>query len=97
MGTYETSFIVPNLNKEEKQIPISSVVLSSQLVDLKSALYNVSKKDKAQGANPLVLNGQKLMPSVTRVFSKRRDLYVFLETYQLNARTSGPVLAFVTF
>ena len=27
--------MIPNLNKEEKRIPISSVVLSSQRVDLK--------------------------------------------------------------
>ena len=27
-------FVIPNLNKEEKRIPISSVVLSSQRVDL---------------------------------------------------------------
>jgi hypothetical protein len=29
-----------------------------------------------------VLNGQKLIPSVTRVFSKSRDLYVCLQAYQ---------------
>ena len=40
IGTYQTKFVIPNLNKEEKRIPISSVVLSSQRVDLKDALYN---------------------------------------------------------
>src|SRR6202011_6026632 len=40
IGTYETRFVIPNLNKEEKRIPISSVVLSSQRVELKEALYN---------------------------------------------------------
>ena len=30
IGTYQTAFVIPNLNKEEKRIPISSVVLSSQ-------------------------------------------------------------------
>ncbi len=30
IGTYQTTFVIPNLNKEEKRIPISSVVLSSQ-------------------------------------------------------------------
>jgi hypothetical protein len=29
IGTYQTTFAIPNLNKEEKRIPISSVVLSS--------------------------------------------------------------------
>ena len=27
IGTYQTTFVIPNLNKEEKRIPISSVVL----------------------------------------------------------------------
>ncbi len=65
------SFTIPNLNKEEKRIPISSVVLSSQRTDLKDVLYNATKeKDRAkvEAANPLVQDGQKLIPSVTRVF-----------------------------
>ena len=43
IGTYQTTFVIPNLNKEEKRIPISSVVLSSQRVDLKDAIYNAGK------------------------------------------------------
>ena len=30
IGTYMTTFVIPNLNKEVKRVPISSVVLSSQ-------------------------------------------------------------------
>src|SRR6266705_5250971 len=33
IGTYQTSFVIPNLNKEEKRVPISSVVLGSQRID----------------------------------------------------------------
>src|SRR6202021_1205496 len=79
IGTYQTSFVIPNLNKEEKRIQISSVVLSSQRVDFKDALYNAIK-DKAQKeepTNPLVEDGQKLIPSVTRVFSKAGEVFVF--------------------
>src|SRR5438552_1221357 len=43
IGMYQTSFVVPNLMKEDKRIPISSVVLSSQRVDMREALYNASK------------------------------------------------------
>ena len=51
--------MIPNLNKEEKRIAISSVVLSSQRVDLKDALYNAVKaKDRAETANPLVRTGR---------------------------------------
>src|SRR5262249_41419697 len=38
IGTYLSRFVVPNLNKEDKRIPTSSVVLSGQRVDLKDAL-----------------------------------------------------------
>ena len=82
IGTYQMSFAIPNLNKEEKRVPISSVVLSSQRVPLGDSIYNVKQKIDAEAANPLVLDGQKLIPSVTRVFSKSRDLYVFLQAYE---------------
>jgi VWFA-related protein len=101
MGTYQTPFVVPNLMKEEKRLPISSVVLSSQRVDMREALYNATK-DKgvaaaAQAVNPLVVEGQKLIPSVTRVFSKSRDMFVYLQAYERNATSTQPLVAFVTF
>jgi VWFA-related protein len=100
IGTYQTDFKIPNLNKEEKRIPISSVVLSSQRVDLRDALYNAAKeKDrvKADAVNPLVQDGQKLIPSVTRVFNKARDMYVFLQAYDRSPEGSQPLVAYVTF
>lgn len=66
IGTFQTSFVIPNLNKEE-------------------------------AANPLVLNGQKLIPSVTRVFSKSRDLYVYLQAYEPTQTSVQPLIAFVSF
>jgi VWFA-related protein len=100
IGTYQTPFVIPNLMREEKRIPISSVVLSSQRMDMKEALFNAAKdKDAvaAQAANPLVADGQKLIPSVTRVFSKSRDMYVYLQAYERNATDTQPMIAFVTF
>ncbi len=98
IGTYETPFVIPNLNKEDKRIPISSVVLSSQRVELKDALYNAAKdKGKAETVNPLVQEGQKLIPSVTRVFSKNRDMYIYLQAYQPAVESAQPLVAFVTF
>jgi VWFA-related protein len=85
IGTYQTSFVIPNLNKEVKRVPISSVVLSSQRVDEKDALYNVANSKEAaknDAANPLVQGGRKLIPSVTRVFNTDRELYVYLQAYQ---------------
>jgi VWFA-related protein len=101
IGTYQTTFVIPNLNKEEKRVPISSVVLSSQRANLKSAIYNAAKakdQDKEAAVNPLVQDGKKLIPSVTRVFSKGRDFYVYLQAYQQSVTTTAkPLVAFVSF
>ena len=111
IGTYQTTFVIPNLNKEDKRVAISSVVLSSQRVDLKNALYDAAKaKDRAKddAVNPLVQDGKKLVPSVTRVFNQNRDIYVYLQAYKppsapasSNTPTAPqpaaqPLMAFVT-
>jgi hypothetical protein len=111
IGTFQTSFVIPNLNKETKRVPISSVVLSSQRVDGKEALYNTGKaKDQAKNdaVNPLVNSDGKLIPSVTRVFHTGRELQVFLQAYTgaVAAPAAGatpppavpksPLVAFVT-
>ena len=96
LGTYLARFVIPNLNKEDKRVPISSVVLSAQRVNLRDALYTAGK-DKEQLTNPLVQDGQKLIPSVTRVFSRSRDMYVYLQAYEQAAQTVQPLIAFVTF
>ena len=67
-------------------------------MDLKDALYNALKeKDRAETSNPLVVEGQKLIPSVTRVFRRQKDLFVYLQAYQPGAETVQPLVAFVTF
>jgi len=103
IGTYQTTFVIPNLNKEEKQIPISSVVLSSQRVDLKGALFDAAKakdKEKEAAVNPLVQDGKKLVPSVTRVFSTTREIYVYFQAYKPQTpdtkTPSQPLFAFVS-
>ena len=96
IGTYLNKFVVPNLNKEQKRIPISSVVLSGQRVDMRDALFTAGK-DKTPTVNPLIQNGQKLIPSVTRVFSRSRDLYVYLQAYERGVPAMQPLVAFVTF
>ncbi len=103
IGTYQTEFVIPNLNKVDKQIPISSVVLSSQRVDARDTLFDAARnKDRAKddAVNPLVQNGEKLVPSVTRVFSISRAMYIYLQAYkpQLpeNGQSSSPLVAFVS-
>jgi VWFA-related protein len=103
IGTYQTTFVIPNLNKEDKRIPISSVVLSSQRVDQQEALYDAEKRkdrEKEVAVNPLVQDGKKLVPSVTRVFSTSREIYVYLQAYKQPASgslpASQPLFAFVS-
>ncbi len=99
IGTYQRDFVIPNLNKELSRLPTSSVVLSNQRVAMTDALFNAGRKkeDKAQIANPLIENGLKLLPSITRVFSKGRDLYVYMQAYERDAVTMQPLVAIVTF
>jgi len=98
IGTFQTTFVAPNLNKEQKRVRLSSVILSSQRVELKDALYNAAKdKGKAESVNPLSQGGHKLIPSVTRVFSKSREMYVYFQAYGPEATAAQPLIAYVTF
>jgi hypothetical protein len=109
IGTFQTSFYIPNLNKAAaKVVPISSVVLSSQRVSTTDALFNTvhgKQSVKNDSANPLMQDGQKLIPSVTRVFRSDKDLYVFLQAYtappsqttpSTAAAQTGPLMGYVS-
>ena len=97
MGTFETKFIVPDLSGGQKSLPISSVVLAHQRERLDAALASVEKDKKVLAANPLVQQGEKLIPSVTRVFRKDQDMYVYLEAYQPDATSTRAMVASVSF
>ena len=113
IGTYQTTFTIPDLNKVEKRVAISSVVLSSQRIDVRDSLFNATKgKEEAKNnmANPLVEGGYKLIPSVTRVFNTKQDMYVYVQAYRPRPRvaadakattpqpaeTAAPLFAYVT-
>lgn len=98
IGTYATSFTIPNLNKEQARVPISSVVLSNELTGVRAALYNASKgRQRAEeiSVDPLVDAGQTLVPSVTRVFSKSLPLYVYLQAY-IHSVSNEPLIGYVS-
>ena len=82
IGTFQATFRVPNLNKEKKQVAISSVILSAKRTARADALYNISKKATTDNASPLMQDGQTLIPSVTRVFSKSRPLWLYAQAYE---------------
>ena len=87
IGTYQTKFVIPNLNKEEKRDPdqLGGAEQPARGPEGRS-VHRGKDRGKRQATNPLVQDGQKLIPSVTRVFSKSRDMYVYLQAYQHGAR-----------
>jgi VWFA-related protein len=97
MGTFETKFVVPDLTNEKKRLPISTVVLSYQREKLDAALATAERDKKLVAANPLVQDNQKLIPSVTRVFRREQEMYVYLEAYQPAAERTEFMVASVSF
>jgi hypothetical protein len=99
IGTYQATFTIPNLNKEVQHVPISSVVLSGQRVDAKDALYDAMKgkeQAKEMAANPLIVDGKRIVPSVTRVFTAGREMYVYLQAYEPESTAPRPLLAYLS-
>ena len=100
IGTYQNKFIVPNLNKEDKRIPISSVVLSSQRVDLRDALYNAAKdkdQEKADAVNPLGAGRTEVDSQRDPRVQQGRDMFIYLQAYEPAADDRQPLVAYVTF
>ncbi len=69
MGSFEADIIVPDLKKSP--LKLSSVVLSSQRTP------NTNKKSD----NPLVRDGQELVPNVAHAFRSDQHLYLLYEVY----------------
>jgi hypothetical protein len=59
----------------------------------------MKSKDRAKevAINPLVTDGSKLIPSVTRVFGNHRTLYVYLHGYEPGITAATPLISFVSF
>ena len=77
MGSFETDINVPDL----KSLPLkmSSIVLASQLQSVK----------KGGTPNPLVRDGEEIIPNVTHVFSPAQHLRLYYEVYD-PGRSSAP-------
>ena len=99
IGTYLAQFTIPNLAQQSGRLAMSTVVLSNQRVALKAALFNAKKAmEKAEEeANPLVRNGEELLPSVTRVFSREQTMEVYAQVYERGRTRMEPLTAYVAF
>ena len=80
MGTFETRLTVPDLGADES-LRMSSVVWAHQREPLAAAIANAGNSKKVLANHPLIRDGQKLVPSITHVFRKGQNLYVYFEVY----------------
>jgi VWFA-related protein len=82
MGTFEARFVVPDLTADSTLLKTSSVIWSSQREPVEAAVGKAEKVEKkAQKANPLIVNGEKIVPNVTKVFRRSQNLYIAFDVY----------------
>ena len=96
LGTFDTRFTIPDLASETTGLKLSSVIWSAQREPMKSAVGAAEKLNaKTAEANPMVVNGEKVIPSITRVFRRDQNLYVLFDVYDpaFDLAGQGPRLA----
>jgi VWFA-related protein len=82
IGTFEQNFTAPQ--RPVQRLSLSSVLLSSQIVPVEKS---AEVQTKTQGlraklaASPLEMEGQRIVPSVTRFFTQQQTLFVFFQAY----------------
>jgi hypothetical protein len=77
IGSFEAPIVVPEL--KTAPLKVSSVLLSTQLQPAKDT------KD-----NPLVRNGEQLIPNLTHIVGKGQTLYFYYEVYDPAAADNAP-------
>ncbi len=93
MGTFEMKFNVPDLSKQTSAVRMSSVVWSNQREPLSASIGNAGGNKKLLNEHPLVENGEKLIPDITRVFRRNQKLYVYFEVYDPGTEATPSVSA----
>lgn len=79
-GTFATSFSVPDL-AARKTLRASSVILSNQRQTVSSQVAGVKNSKKLLAQDPLIRDGQQLVPNVTRVFRPGQNMVAYVEVY----------------
>ena len=69
IGSFEAEISIPELKNEP--VKLSSIVVSNQKQAVKTTQKN----------NPLISNGNEIVPNVTHVFSSGQNLYFYYEVY----------------
>ena len=89
VGTFEASFTIPDLASKQT-LRFSSLVLSNQREPVGQRVGGVKNNKKLVAENPLIDDGQKLVPNVTRVFRPGQAMLVYLEVYDPSIPDSLP-------
>jgi VWFA-related protein len=82
IGTFEQDLVVPPT--AEDKLTLSSVLLSSQLVPVEKSAEVQMKTEGLKAKlteSPLDVNGERIVPSVTRYFTQQQTLYIFFQAY----------------
>ena len=82
IGTFEQNFSAPQ--RPPQRLSLSSVLLSSQLVPVEKSSEVQTKTQGLRAkiaTSPLEMDGQRIVPSVTRFFTQQQNLYVFFQAY----------------
>lgn len=80
MGTFETPFTIPDL-MAEKSLRASSLILSNQRQPVGAQVGGVKNSKKLLAEDPLIQNGQQVVPNVTRVFQPGQNMFAYVEVY----------------
>ena len=83
VGTYEAKFEIPDVTAA-KTLKVSSVILSNQRDPVASQVAGVKNSKKLVETNPLIADGKKLVPNVTKVFRVNQNMLVYVEVYDPN-------------
>ena len=80
MGTWETDFEVPDLTAE-KGLKLSSIIWSNDRKPQTASVGSATNDKMATSNSPLIEDGQKIVPSITKVFRQDQTMYVYFEVY----------------
>jgi hypothetical protein len=70
IGSFESAIVVPQLRDDAMKV--SSVVMATQIN---------KNPNKSNGENPLVRDGQQLLPNLTRTVARNQKMYFYYEVY----------------
>lgn len=90
MGTFEHTLNLPD--PASPDLALSSVVVSSQVVDTRKMPSMVGRTEKGKIRSPLLIGDRWLLPSVTKVFYDNQPLYVYLQAYEVGPGGDVPRL-----